>query len=760
MIDINELNPEQKEAVNTTEGPLLVIAGAGSGKTRVLTYRIAHLISNLGVKPYNILAITFTNKAAKEMKDRVEKLLEEDSKDMWISTFHSSCVRILRRDIDKIGYDKNFVIFDSSDQKTLIKECQKELNIDDKQVSYQFIMGEISKAKNTLVTSEEYIKKYQSDFRLAKVGNVYNLYQKRLLSNNALDFDDLIMKTTQLLLENPDVLTYYQNKFKYILVDEYQDTNTAQFTLVSLLASGYGNLCVVGDDDQSIYGWRGADMRNILEFEKAFPGAKVIKLEQNYRSTSNILNAANEVIKNNKGRKSKRLWTNNGDGEKIQFYKAEDERDEAKNIINEIKTLREKENRKYSDFGVLYRTNAQSRIIEDYLMSEALPYKVVGGQKFYDRKEIKDIIAYLRLIYNPADFISLKRIINEPKRGIGKTTIDNIQNCANQREISVWSVISNIEEYPEISRAANAIKEFAEKIKEFMIDVQNNILVSELIKKIVQDTGYISVLEQEETIENQTRIENIAEFVSVAEEYEREAEEPTLSDFLENIALVSDLDKENSDENGEYITLMTLHSAKGLEFPVVFIPGMEEGVFPGYRSIGNDEEIEEERRLCYVGITRAREKLYISCAKRRTLFGNTSYNRPSRFLEEIPEELLEGYHKYEKLDSVYEQANDYALQSSNVTVKKIDSSYISRIGKYNGMSYRSGNEVAKSATTQVHADLSVFEKGKFVMHKRFGAGVITNITPENDDLMLEIMFENSGMKRLMAKFAQLEVYGN
>ena len=585
MININELNPEQKQAVETTEGPLLVIAGAGSGKTRVLTYRIAHLISNLGVKPYNILAITFTNKAAKEMKDRVEKLLGEGSDDMWISTFHSSCVRILRRDIDKLGYDKNFVIFDAADQKTLIKECQKELNIDDKQCSYQFIIGEISKAKNSLVTPEEYMNKYQSDFRLSKVANVYKLYQKRLSANNALDFDDLIMKTTQMLLENPEVLSYYQSKFKYILVDEYQDTNTAQFTLVSLLASGYGNICVVGDDDQSIYGWRGADMRNILEFEQAFPGAKTIKLEQNYRSTGNILNAANEVIKNNTGRKSKKLWTENEKGEKIGFYRAIDERDEAKNIIDKIKTIVNENERKYSDFGVLYRTNAQSRIIEDYLMSEALPYKVIGGLKFYDRKEIKDVIAYLRLIYNPSDFISLKRIINEPKRGIGNTTIDKIQKIAIERDISTWTVVSNAHEFTEISRAANSIKEFTEKIKEFMLDVENNILVSELITKIIQKTGYLQALEQEESIENQTRIENIAEFVAVAQEYEREAEEPSLSDFLENIALVSDLDEKTEEENGEFITLMTLHSAKGLEFPIVFIPGMEEGVFPGYRSI-------------------------------------------------------------------------------------------------------------------------------------------------------------------------------
>ena len=756
MIDLDTLNKEQKEAVITTDGPLLVIAGAGSGKTRVLTHKIAYLISEKNVSPYNILAITFTNKAAKEMKERVEKIVSEDVKNMWISTFHSSCVRILRKDIDKIGYETNFVIFDSSDQKTLIKECQKELNIDDKNFSYQYLISEISKAKNQLLEAKDYLAQNQSNFRLSKVANVYMLYEKKLKANNALDFDDLIMKTTQLFLENPEVLMYYQQKFKYILVDEYQDTNMAQFTLVNLLAAGNGNICVVGDDDQSIYAFRGADMRNILEFEAAFPGARTIKLEQNYRSTGTILNAANEVIKNNLGRKGKNLWTENGDGEKIQFFRANDEREEARHIIDQIKFLANEKGVKYGDFGVLYRINAQSRIIEEYLMSEALPYKVVGGMKFYDRKEIKDIIAYLRVIYNPQDNLSLKRIINEPKRGIGKTAIENIQNCATENETSCFEILRNIDVYPNVARAVNTIKEFTRVIE----DIKNQegiISVSEIIEKVVKDTGYLDSLTQEETIENQTRIENIAEFVSVAEEYEKEAANPSLADFLENIALVSDLD-EKSEENTDAITLMTMHSAKGLEFPVVFLPGMEEGVFPGYRSIGNESEIEEERRLCYVGITRAREKLFISCAKRRTLFGNTSMNAESRFLEEIPENLMEGYQKYNKLDREYEEANNYGVSTyslwsdnnSNSISYKISASSINNdvVKNINGH---------KMSVTQMHADLSVFEKGKFVMHKRFGPGVITNITPEDDDLMLEIMFERSGMKRLMAKFAQLEV---
>lgn len=753
MLELDKLNPEQLEAVKTTEGPLLVIAGAGSGKTRVLTHRIAYLISEKKISPFNILAITFTNKAAKEMKERVEKLITENGKDIWISTFHASCVRILRRDIEKIGYNKNFVIFDTSDQKTLIKECQKELEIDDKNFSYQYLISEISKAKNQLITTKDYLIKNQTNFRLSKVAEVYVLYEKKLKENNALDFDDLIMKTIELFLENSEVLMYYQNKFKYILVDEYQDTNTAQFTLINLLAAGYGNLCVVGDDDQSIYGWRGADMRNILDFEKAFPGAKTIKLEQNYRSTDTILNAANEVIKNNENRKNKRLWTQNGEGEKIQFYRADNEKEEAQHIISQIKSMVQKD-RKYSDFGILYRINAQSRIIEDYLMSEALPYKVVGGMKFYDRKEIKDIISYLRVLYNPADNISLKRIINEPKRGIGKAAIENIQKVASENATSCWEILGNIDVCPGTARAKNGIKEFVSLMEKIKKEInEENLMVSQIISKVANETGYIMELQLEKTIENQTRIENIAELVAVAEEYEKEAAEPSLSDFLENMALVSDLD-DNEGEEKEHITLMTMHSAKGLEFPVVFIPGMEEGVFPGYRSMGDQSEIEEERRLCYVGITRAREVLYISCARRRTLFGNTSMNKTSRFLEEIPENLMEGYEK-ERLND-YDK-NDYYM--SAVTEYKIfdNSSYKSKIAAAVTGDYIKSVEGHKPSVTQMHADLSVFEEGKFVIHKRFGAGVITKITPEEDDLMLEILFEKSGKKRLMAKFAQLEV---
>ena len=753
MIDLDKLNPEQKLAVETTEGPLLVIAGAGSGKTRVLTYRIAYLLEEKNINPYNILAITFTNKAAKEMKERVENLVGESAKDIWISTFHAACVRILRRDIEKIGYNRNFVIFDTSDQKTLIKECQKEAELDDKNFSYQYLLSEISKAKNQLIDAKAFLTQNQTNFRLSKVATVYELYEKKLKENNALDFDDLIMKTIELFLANPDVLVYYQNKFKYILIDEYQDTNTAQFTFVNLLAAGYGNLCVVGDDDQSIYGWRGADMRNILDFEKAFPGAKTIKLEQNYRSTETILNAANEVIKNNESRKKKKLWTENEKGEKIQFYRAEDEREEARYIVNEIKNLID-QNRKYSEIGVLYRINAQSRIIEDYLISEALPYKVIGGLKFYDRKEIKDIISYLRVLYNPTDNISLKRIINEPKRGIGNATMEKVQEYSIRENVSCWEILRNIDVYQDTARSKKGIKDFISVMEKIKEDInREELMVSQIIKKVVDETGYISALEAENTVESETRIENIAEFVSVAEEYEKESPEPSLEDFLENMALISDLD--NTEEEEEYVTLMTMHSAKGLEFPIVFIPGMEEGVFPGYRSMGDIAEIEEERRLCYVAITRAREKLYITCARRRTLFGNTSINKISRFLEEIPEDLMDGYAKEQnssefRVNDLY--SNDVMEYSSIY-----NNSYRNNMEVLVGSNYLKNIQGPKMDVTQMHADLSVFEEGKLVMHKRFGAGVITKITPEEDDLMLEILFERVGKKRLMAKYAQLEV---
>jgi len=737
-LDYSLLNPPQYEAVKTVDGPLLVIAGAGSGKTRVLTHRIAYLIMEKNVRPYNILAITFTNKAAKEMNERVNSLVGEAAKDIWISTFHSACVRILRRDIDKMGFDKNFVIFDTADQKTLIKDCMKELNIDDKAFPIQSIMAEISKAKNALVNATDFQNMYGSDFRLSKIGLVYELYQRRLKQNNALDFDDIIMKTINLFMENPDVLAYYQNKFHYIMVDEYQDTNMAQFTLVSLLSMGSGNLCVVGDDDQSIYGWRGADMRNILEFEKEFPGTKVIKLEQNYRSTGNILELANCVIQNNKGRKSKKLWTENGEGELIEFSRLNNEHEEANYIVNSIKSNR-RDNREYSDMAILYRMNAQSRVIEEFLMSEGIPYRMIGGLKFYDRKEIKDIIAYLRFIYNPSDFVSLKRIINVPKRGIGQTTIDNLQAYATEHGISIWNVLDNIVQIDGFKRAVNSIQSFTELIKGFALYSRNN-KVSDLIQEILDKTGYIRELELEKNVENETRIENLMEFISVAIEYEKESVEISLDGFLENISLVSDLSM--SDDKEDAVTLMTLHSAKGLEFPIVFIPGMEEGVFPGYRAITEEAEIEEERRLCYVGITRAREKLYLSCAKTRTLFGNTTYNKTSRFMDEMPVELLNGFEKEEKKPV-------RSFESSDTFPPR---NYWGTFGSRMPMEEKKSIVAATSSITS-------YNVGMRVLHRKFGEGVIAKTEPEGDDIKLDIIFDNVGLKRLMANYANLKQIG-
>jgi len=633
------LNKEQKTAVLHNEGPLLILAGAGSGKTRVLTNRIAYLITEHGVFPSNILAITFTNKAAKEMKERIDNLIGDLSNDMWIGTFHSICIRILRRDIEKLGYDRSFVIYDTQDQQVVIKECIRELNINEKNFPPKSVLETIGKQKNELIDAEHFEKLYASDFRMGKISKIYTLYQKKLKSNNALDFDDIIMYTIKLFKEYPEVLNFYQRKFRYILVDEYQDTNTAQYMLVKKLSEAHGNLCVVGDDDQGIYSWRGANIRNILDFEKDFKGCKTVKLEQNYRSTQIILDAANHVIKNNTGRKSKRLWTDNTGGSKIVMCENDNEHEEALYTAREIQRLIKEEGRKYKDFAVLYRINAQSRVLEEMFMREGIPYKIIGGQKFYDRKEIKDIIAYLRLIQNPADNVSLKRIINVPKRGIGDATVETAEDLAFESGVSIFSVISAANEYPALKRAENKLTNFATMILKFRT-MKENIGIAELLEMVIDDTGILKEYEIENTVEAQSRIENIKELKSVTLEFEKQNEDNSLEEFLAHISLVSDLD--NLEEEQDYVVLMTMHSAKGLEFPVVFIPGMEEGVFPGYRAITEGpEQLEEERRLCYVGITRAREKLYLSNARFRTLFGNSSYNKPSRFLSEIPEELIE-----------------------------------------------------------------------------------------------------------------------
>ena len=657
---INGLNDKQKEAVLATDGPCLVIAGAGSGKTKVLTHKIAYDIES-GIKPWNILAITFTNKAANEMKERIEKLIGDAAKDLWMGTFHSICVRILRRYIDRIGYKTDFVIFDTSDQKTLIKECLKALKVDDKIFTDRGVLSEISNGKNEMLEPKAYGVKYAGDFRKEKIAEIYELYQRRLRENNAIDFDDIINFTIKILSENPDVLDYYTEKFKYILVDEYQDTNKAQFTLVSLLASKYGNVTAVGDNDQGIYSFRGADISNILNFERDFPGTKIIKLEQNYRCTGNILKAANAVIKHNENKYDKKLWTENEEGHLPCIYCGEDEYDEGRYIVEQINHLKTEEYYKNSDFTILYRMNAQSRAIEDILMREGIPYKVIGGLKFYERKEIKDIIAYLRLIHNSADNLSLKRIINEPKRGIGKTSIDQIQEISDKTGNSMYEIIRNAQEYG-LTRVFSNSRDFIEQI-EYLKSKKDELKISDLIKETLNKTGYTKALENENSVEAETRIENLEEFLTVAIEFEEESADNTLAEFLENITLSSDIDGMEDQDNS--ITLMTLHSAKGLEFPVVFLVGMEEGIFPGYKTIGEPQALEEERRLFYVGITRAKQYLYLTCAKHRTIFGSTSYNQVSRFVKEIPEELLEGYAEVVERKSVdKEEFKDYGYRWS------------------------------------------------------------------------------------------------
>ena len=767
---INGLNDKQKEAVLATDGPCLVIAGAGSGKTKVLTHKIAYDIES-GIKPWNILAITFTNKAANEMKERIEKLIGDAAKDLWMGTFHSICVRILRRYIDRIGYKTDFVIFDTSDQKTLIKECLKTLKVDDKIFTDRGVLSEISNGKNEMLEPKAYGVKYAGDFRKKTIAEIYELYQRRLRENNAIDFDDIINFTIKILSENPDVLDYYTEKFKYILVDEYQDTNKAQFTLVSLLASKYGNVTAVGDNDQGIYSFRGADISNILNFERDFPGTRIIKLEQNYRCTGNILKAANAVIKHNENKYDKKLWTENEEGHLPCIYCGEDEYDEGRYIVEQINHLKTEEYYKNSDFTILYRMNAQSRAIEDILMREGIPYKVIGGLKFYERKEIKDIIAYLRLIHNSADNLSLKRIINEPKRGIGKTSIEQIQEISDKTGNSMYEIIRNAQEYG-LTRVFSNSRDFIEQI-EYLKSKKDELKISDLIKETLNKTGYTKALENENSVEAETRIENLEEFLTVAIEFEEESADNTLAEFLENITLSSDIDGMEDQDNS--ITLMTLHSAKGLEFPVVFLVGMEEGIFPGYKTIGEPQALEEERRLFYVGITRAKQYLYLTCAKHRTIFGSTSYNQVSRFVKEIPEELLEGY--AEVVERKYvdkEEFKDYGYRWSygkGQTVKTFkmseeDKSAVAKtIGEQGTKSeyqYRTAesflNSIKQNNQTN-DVDLSKYQVGQRVYHKKFGEGTITKLEQEGNDVKVDLEFDKAGHKRLMAKFAGLEIIG-
>lgn len=736
---INNLNPMQREAVMHIDGPLLILAGAGSGKTTVLVNRIAYMMQEKGISPYSILAITFTNKAAKEMKDRISNLFGGEVHGMWVSTFHSACVRILRRDIDKLGYSSNFVIYDSTDSQTLIKECLKELRFSEDNFAPREVLSKISSAKDAMQNPAAYTKMSFSDYRMGKIAEIYTLYQKKLVANNALDFDDIIVNAVRLLSENKDVLEYYQNRFKYILVDEYQDTNNAQYMLISLLTGNNRNLCVVGDDDQSIYKFRGANIQNILDFEQEFPDAKVIKLEQNYRSTQNILNASNAVIACNYGRKGKKLWTQDDEGDKLIIYRSENEHEEGRFIASEIDNLVSSGANRYNDFALLYRTNAQSRVLEEMLLRQGVPYRVLAGLRFYDRKEIKDLLAYLRVIHNPADSVSLKRIINEPKRAIGNTTVGKVEDIANSEGKTLFEIVFSAAEYPELLRSSVKLNAFAQCILRLMA-VQDSMSISEFITKVLEETGYLNALRINNLIENKTRIENLDEFLSVSQEYEKTAENPSLSDFLEGVSLMSDLD--NYDEDQEAVVMMTIHSAKGLEFDTIFLTGMEEGVFPGTRAMLDESEIEEERRLCYVALTRAKKKLYITHTNSRTLYGRTEPRRPSRFLIEIPHELTAQF------DSRSGKVKEikHRPESSKTVMNEIS------------------NMVNATKSTLFHAfdvrgksDVVLdFSPGDTVMHKKFGRGKVVSTVPLGNDIKIVIDFENEGTKNLMAMFANLK----
>ena len=751
---VEGLNDKQKEAVIETEGPCLVIAGAGSGKTKVLTHKIAYLIEEKNIKPWNILAITFTNKAANEMKERITNLIGEVANDMWIGTFHSICVKILRKFIDRVGYNSDFVIFDTSDQKTLIKQCIRSLNLDDKIYTDRGVIAEISNSKNEMLTPMQYKLRTNNEIRKEKIAEIYEIYQRRLKENNALDFDDIINLTIQILTENQDVLEYYSEKFKYVLVDEYQDTNKAQFMLITLLSGRHGNITVVGDNDQGIYSFRGADITNILNFEKDFPGTKIIKLEQNYRSTKAILDAANAVIKHNEKKYEKNLWTEKEVGKRPEVAILDNEYEEANFIVEQINRLKREEYYKYSDFTVLYRTNAQSRSIEDIFRRENVPYKMIGGLKFYERKEIKDVIAYLRLIHNQADNLSLGRIINEPKRGIGQTSMEKIEAIAEINGNSMYEVIKHAEQYG-LNKVFINSREFINTIED-LSSKKDEMLISEITKEVLNKTGYMKALELENTAQAESRIENLNEFLTVAMEFEEENAENSLAEFLESITLSSDIDDMEDKENS--VTLMTLHSAKGLEFPVVFLVGMEEGLFPSYRSIGEQRELEEERRLCYVGITRAKEYLFLTCAKQRTIFGSTSFNKISRFIEEIPKELLEGVEKSEKPHKLKENTEwTYGNNSNKKAISFVITGSNTNKPQPN-FAFRTAESFLNNINTKpIGVNLSKYKIGQTIYHKKFGEGIITEIAEEGDDLKIDISFEKVGHKRLMAKYANLEI---
>jgi len=735
------LNPPQQEAVFHTEGPLLILAGAGSGKTRVLTHRIAHLIADKGVNPFNILAITFTNKAAQEMRERVDKLTGADGMSVWVATFHSTCVRILRRYIDRLGYDNRFTIYDSDDQKTLMKEICRKLNIDTKKYKERSLLAQISHAKDEMITPDEMEMNAGGDFNQKKVAQVYREYQAALKSNNALDFDDLLVKTVELFQNCGDVLESYQEKFRYIMVDEYQDTNTVQFKFVSLLAARYGNLCVVGDDDQSIYKFRGANIGNILGFERVFPDAKVIRLEQNYRSTKNILNAANEVIANNAARKEKRLWTENPEGEKLHFRQFMNGFEEAEYVIGDIAKKKREHLADYRECAILYRTNAQSRLFEEKCLKANIPYKIVGGINFYARKEIKDLLCYLKTIDNSADDLAVRRILNVPKRGIGATTVGRVQDYADYMNVSFYDALRVAEEVPSIGRSLNKIEGFVTFIQSLKSKAQAY-SVTEILEEVIDLTGYVDELKAEDTEESRARIENIDELISKTVSYEEamkaEGREATLSGFLEEIALIADIDTVDPDQ--DYVLLMTLHSAKGLEFPYVYLAGMEDGMFPSSMCIFSDDptDMEEERRLCYVGITRAMKELTLTSARQRLVRGETQYNKVSRFVREIPRELVElGTTIQEHKPSMQETPSP-------------KNSYMQMRQTFRAKPFEAQNfKVTKAASLD-------YGVGDTVRHIKFGVGIVRDIVEGGRDYEVTVDFDKVGVKKMFAGFAKLK----
>ena len=750
------LNKEQYEAATTIEGQVLILAGAGSGKTRVLTHRMAHMIKNLDIFPSQILAITFTNKAAGEMRERVKTLIgEEEAEGMWISTFHSSCVRILRREIENLGYKRDFTIYDTYDQKALIKQCMAELNINDKDMNEGEILGRIGKAKDNLITPSKFLRENSDNFRDKRIGEVYEIYQKRLKANNALDFDDLIFKTIELFKANEEVLGFYQRKFKYIMVDEYQDTNKAQYELVKMLAASHKNICVVGDDDQCIYQWRGADIRNILDFEMDYPEAKIVKLEQNYRSMETILRAANEVIRNNSERKDKILRTENPKGEKIKLYRSYSEIDEADFVAREIKRIKDKDNKFFSDFAVLYRTNAQSRSFEDIFIKRGIPYRIIGGLKFYDRKEIKDIMAYLKVIANPQDDISLRRIINVPKRSIGDATVEKLTAYSNDGGLNLYDAVLEVENVPTLTpRNISSISKFRDIMEELRI-MSEQLPVSDFIEYILEITGYLKELKDSKDPENQSRVDNLEELVSAAVAFEKDIanEDKSLGGFLEKTTLVADVD--NYDENADSVVLMTVHSAKGLEFPTVFMVGMENGIFPGNSSFNDNKEMEESRRLCYVGITRAKEVLYMTSAEVRRVYGRTQSYPQSDFLLEISDNLKEyvnarsqvvGKSAFEKkMEASRREAysNPHSMRRSSLEGKTSSPSEIIK---------KAMESSGGTLLTKIEAS-----PGRKVKHSKFGVGTIVSVMPQGDDVKLTIAFDSMGVKQLLLSIAPLEV---